>query len=155
MKAESRRHMRRMLNSKNLDRITCFAQASTRRDWAGIAPSFLTVDATWNCNYDCRGCIDTTARDGSPVVRKKQGGDPLCVDAGACEGPSLSWKALEGVIRFVKEAKLNGVQLMGGESLLHPQIDPFVEELAHNRVPVEIVTNGSLIHMREFRGHST
>ncbi len=151
---ESRRHLRRMLNQKNLERIASVGRASSTDDWAAIPPSFLTVDVTWNCNYDCQGCIDTTARDGEVVVRKRQGGSsPADPDPNCCEGPWLRGEVIEGVVRFVKKYKLHGVQMMGGETLLHPDVDKFLQILAENTIPVELVTNGSLLlsHVQSLR----
>lgn len=145
MNTESRRHMRRMLNRQNLDRIASVARASNIEDWADIPPSFLTVDLTWNCNYDCRGCIDTMARDGQAVVRKRQGGNPTDPDPVHCEGPYLCQDAVESIVQFVKKYDLHGVQLMGGETLLHPHIDSFLLILAENTIPAELVSNGSLV----------
>ena len=145
MDADLKRHMKRMLNRQNVERIAKFATASTVEEWVCIPPSFLTVDLTWNCNYDCQGCIDTKARDGCDVVRKKQGGNPLDPDPVMCEGPYLQEDIVESIISFVKKNHLHGVQLMGGETLLHPKIDFVLTILAEHKIPVELVTNGSLI----------
>jgi sulfatase maturation enzyme AslB (radical SAM superfamily) len=121
------------------------ATATTEAEWASIPPSFLTVDLTWNCNYDCVGCIDTLARDGSKVVRTRQGGDPANHSPELCVGPTLCDEAVAGVIDFAKRERVHGVQLMGGETLLHPRVDEILWELAEAGIPVELVTNGSLL----------
>ena len=145
MNTELRRHMRRMLNRGNAERIAKFITASTIADWAAIPPAFITVDMTWNCNYECQGCIDTKAIDGADVVRKRQGDDPLRPVPARCSGPCLRSEVVQGVVEFVKQSHLRGIQLMGGETLLHPKIDDILETISSNGIPVEMVTNGSLI----------
>jgi MoaA/NifB/PqqE/SkfB family radical SAM enzyme len=145
MNREPRRHMRRMLNRANAERIAQLAVASSTDDWAAIAPVFVTLDLTWNCNYDCVDCIDTMARDQSYVVRKRQGGDPLEPYPAHCEGPYLREPVISSVVRFVQKYGVRGVQVMGGEALMHPDIDAVLAAFAGNNVPVELVSNGSLI----------
>jgi len=134
-----------MLNRDNLVQIVRYAEAEQPSDWRRITPAFLTVDLTWNCNYDCLGCIDTKARDGSHVVHKRQGGDALNPNPSSFTGPSLQRIHVDSALRFVKAHGLRGVQVMGGEPLLYPDIDDVLQTFAAERIPMEIVTNGSLI----------
>jgi MoaA/NifB/PqqE/SkfB family radical SAM enzyme len=134
-----------MLQRHNAERLSGFATASTWADWARLPPVFLIMDLIWNCNYDCEGCIDTKARSGADAVRKRQAPDPLRPDAALFQGPRLSRPMIEGVVRFARKFGLRGLQMLGGESLLHPDIDWVLATLAREQLPVELVTNGSLI----------
>ena len=145
MNTDIKRYTQRMLQRHNAKRLHQFATARRWQDWAHLAPVFLIMDLIWNCNYDCERCIDTKARTGADCVRKKQAAHPLRPDAALFTGPCLARPVIESVVRFASEFGLRGIQMLGGESLLHPDVDWVLSALATGQVPVELVTNGSLI----------
>ncbi len=142
--SKSRNHFRRMVNSFNKDCLIQFIN-SDKNDFIKLPPIYALIDLTWNCNYDCIGCIDTKAKDGEDVVFKKVFNDPLKYDTEAFKGKFLSKKIISNTINYVKKYNLRGIQLMGGETLLHPEIDEILCELADNNIPIEMVSNGSFI----------
>ncbi|MDQ1279658.1 MAG: hypothetical protein QG670_920 [Thermoproteota archaeon] len=50
---------------------------------------------------------------------------------------------LDRVIEWLKVSRINSVQLIGGEPMLHPEITKFVEKIMENRIQIRcILTNG-------------
>jgi len=144
MISESRRHLRRMVNRQNSDRIIQFASAKNEELYK-IPPIYALIDMSWNCNFDCEGCIDTKSRDGQDVVRKKIFKHPLHYEPNVSKDKFLEKSIIHNFIRYAKEKNLRGIQLMGGETFLHPDIDEILNMLAANSIPIEIVSNGSFI----------
>ncbi len=137
-----------VLNADNLKKIRRFSSAKGPHELAGIAPSLITMDLTWNCNYNCVGCIDSIARDGSQVVRKHQGGDILSPNPNCCSGQLLPLEYVQSILAYAANDKngVRGIQIMGGEALMYPHIDEVLHLCSEKRIRCELVTNGSLIH---------
>jgi MoaA/NifB/PqqE/SkfB family radical SAM enzyme len=141
------RKERAILNADNLSKIDAFVHAKGVDALGGLRPSLITLDLTWNCNLNCHDCIDSTARDGSTVVLKSQGGNPLEPSRRRCTGELLEYTAAERILAYAAEPAngVRGIQFMGGETLLYPWIDEILRSCANHRIPVEMVTNGTLI----------
>jgi len=141
------RKERSILNADNLAKIDTFVHAKGIEGLGDLRPSLITLDLTWNCNLNCTDCIDSTARDGSAVVLKNQGGDPLQPSRRRCTGELLEFTAAERIVAYASEQGngVRGIQFMGGETLLYPWIDDVLESCAARKISVEMVTNGTLI----------
>jgi|GEM_PF-7024734 len=141
-----------LLNLGNLEKIELFNNSNHPDEFKRISPSLITMDLTWNCNFNCKGCIDTVARDNSPVVRKNQGGSRISVLSDKRDGPVLNKQIADSIIEYVKDSanSVKGLQMMGGEVLMHPNIDDILNKLGENEIQTAIITNGVLIkdHVR-------
>jgi len=101
-----------------------------------IPPVYLNVDITWRCNFDCIGCID------GGVVGRKEIVKDTSLD--------MDWNLATDLLNYAKGYKLLGFIVQGGEPLLYPQIDKFLDTCAEAQLVLRLVTNGSqLMHHLE------
>lgn len=139
---------RALLNAETLEKVERYIDTSDLSDLQTMSPSVITMDLCWNCNLNCLNCIDTKARDGATVVHKAQCKYPLDPKRDEnYDGPFLPWSAAKSVIEYASEPTNNvrGLQLMGGETLLYPEIDKFLDLATEKKVTLELVTNGTLM----------
>lgn len=139
---------RALLNAETLNKVKRYIGTSDLSDLKTMSPSVITLDLCWNCNLNCLNCIDTKARDGTTVVHKAQCKNPLKTKKDEkYGGPFLPWSAAKSVIEYASMPTNNvrGLQLMGGETLLYPEIDKFLDLAAEKEVTLELVTNGTLM----------
>ncbi len=98
----------------------------SRRDpkkLAIISPSFISMDLTWGCNYNCLGCLEE------------------CVNK---ENNNLPLEIIEDIFTYSNKHKIRGIMVIGGEPFLYEKgIKKTLEKSIEYQIPLKIVTNGS------------
>jgi len=94
-----------------------------------IPPVYLNIDITWRCNYNCVGCID------GGVVGRDEILKDTCRD--------MTWDLAADLLAYAQRYKLMGFIIQGGEPLLYPNIDEFLDRSAQAHLVLRLVTNGS------------
>lgn len=111
---------------ENLDRVNKIINA--KRDvkrLAEIAPSFISIDLTWRCNYNCFCCIEE------------------CINS---ENKDLPLEIIDDIFEYCHKRKVRGVMTIGGEPFLHEQgIRRTLEKSIEYQIPLKTVTNGSCL----------
>lgn len=79
-----------------------------------------------HCNLNCAGCVHSSPLVTEPVFRKPEDFE-------------------RDVVQLFKVCKKGGIQLLGGEPLLHPQLLDFCEIAVKYFSTVMIITNGLLL----------
>jgi sulfatase maturation enzyme AslB (radical SAM superfamily) len=96
-----------------------------------IPPIFMVLDLTWECNYDCRDCIDGGAAGRKPDM------------------PKIPYNIIEDLIGYATKNDVRGLMIMGGEVELYNDngktIDDFFSLVADSSLPISMVSNGSLL----------
>ena len=90
-------------------------------------PESIMVFITNRCNFACNSCPFTQPSPWSPPANV----------------PDISTQLFEQIIRRYSGATMVG--LVGGEPLLHPNLDELVHIAANAKMDVNISTNGSLL----------
>jgi len=97
----------------------------------GISPTYLNLDITWRCNYDCIGCID------GGVVGREEIVKDTSLD--------MDWELTQDLLEYAENHDLLGFIVQGGEPLLYPRIDDFLNYCTEKGFILRLVTNGSQI----------
>jgi len=93
-----------------------------------MSVNFAWVEITQNCNLICRHCYEGSTR---------------------CERkPEMSLDDFKKVIDELKEIGVDSIQLVGGEPLMHSQIEQFIDYIVGKFSYVEIYTNGTMLSER-------
>jgi MoaA/NifB/PqqE/SkfB family radical SAM enzyme len=96
-----------------------------------IPPTYLNLDVTWRCNYDCIGCIDGGVVGRSEILKDTS--------------LDMDWGLASHILAYAKRHNLLGFIVQGGEPLLYPRIDEFLNCCAEHGLVLRLVTNGSQI----------
>lgn len=98
---------------------SCYFRTSTK---APYRKALLQI--TERCNLHCAHCFLSAEK----------------------EGQEMSFEEFKTkIFPFLERAKVIGITLTGGEPMLHPQIDKFIEFLAEKRIKTTICSNATLI----------
>ncbi len=127
-------------NKGRLERIINAKDDMTRLKDA--SPSFIVMDLTWDCNYECMSCIDARAvkhvKIDSKTGQKKSNGDTCSVE--------LPVEIIRDVFDYGKSHGLRGMMTMGGEVFSYEKgIRAALEKSVEHQIPMKTVTNGSLL----------
>jgi len=96
---------------------------------AEIPPSFIVLDLTWNCNYECLQCVEEEA-----------------VKRGRCEMPNMPTILIEDIFDYAYKYNVRGLMTMGGEPFLNKEgIEKALEKSIQYQIPLKTVTNGSYL----------
>jgi radical SAM protein with 4Fe4S-binding SPASM domain len=93
-------------------------------------PLFSTIEITQACNFACRHCYNFDRQD--PVAKS----------------PYASLMSDQEIIRSIEQLALAGalyLNLTGGEPLLHPSLNKFIEKAKLESFFVRLKTNASLV----------
>ena len=91
----------------------------------GFSADFVWIEVTQNCNLLCRHCYEGSSRT-------------------ECK-PEISLEHFRLAVDTLKKMGVNHVQLVGGEPLMHSQIEQLISYAANSFSYVEIFTNGTLL----------
>lgn len=86
---------------------------------------FAWIEITQNCNLICRHCYENSSR-------------AKCT-------PEMSFEHFKLVVDFLKRMGTDRIQLVGGEPLMHTQIETLILYAADRFSFIEIFTNGTLL----------
>lgn len=111
----------------DLDVLECPAEPRPRDiDSAGstktISPQVVSLELTEQCNFHCRYCYQN-----SSSLRKGFISDPIAM------------------LTYLRERNVAGIELTGGEPLLHPRFNEIIAFAMANFDLLGLITNGSLL----------
>lgn len=110
---------KRITDNDNVYAHACYFRTSTK---APYRKALLQI--TERCNLHCAHCFLSAEKEGDEM--------------------SLS-DFKETIIPFLEDAKVIGVTLTGGEPMLHPNIDEFVEVLSQKGIKTTICSNAKSV----------
>ena len=142
MDADDYSILRRILDSSQPDRLSCqnyidylLAEGIIAEPDHLLPPmqipkyqftaDFVWIEITQNCNLICRHCYENSSR-------------AKCT-------PEMSFENFKIVVDFLKRMGGDRIQLVGGEPLIHSQIETLILYAADRFSFVEIFTNGTLL----------
>lgn len=98
-------------------------------------PLFTTLEVTLGCNFNCQHCYNFDRNKSIPEDLKNK---------------ALSKTEILDIIPQLSKAGCLYLNLSGGEVLLHPNINEFVELAAKEHMFVRLKTNASLVEREHF-----
>ena len=88
--------------------------------------NFAWIEITQNCNLICRHCYEGASRE--KII------------------PQMSIDSFKHVVEELKSVGIDRVQLVGGEPLMHSEIEKLMAIASHSFSFVEVFTNGTLLN---------
>jgi MoaA/NifB/PqqE/SkfB family radical SAM enzyme len=132
VKMKNTHKVRAAFNEANRERLEAIVRSQGDTSvLKNVSPSFIIMDLTWRCNYECMSCIDKKA-----VVSEK--------DAKGLPSVDMPLEIIEDIFDYSKRHNVRGIMTMGGEVFTYDEgIRLALAKSAEFKIPLKTVSNGS------------